>query len=1205
VQTTLLGLAIAFILALLAALIGPYFVDWSRFRPQFQAEATRVIGLPVRVEGTIDARLLPTPSLRLRDVSVGARFDESNAQVSQLDVEFSLGSLVRGDWRANELTLNGLAVDLGLDDSGRMEWASRPGMFNFGALTVDRLKVTGSLTFKDAASRTLVSFDDVAFKGDVRTNAGAVRGDGTFVAMGSQYPFRLSTGRVIDGGGLRVHLAIDPGVRPIAADLEGSLTFDDAVPRFDGALSMSRPIALKQGDTKSLETPWKITSKLKADPTSARFEQVELSYGPDDAALKLGGIADLRLGASPLLHGVLTARQLDADRVLARADATPDSPLQLLRKAGDVIAAAPLPPLPVQLEASADLIMLGGRPIQNVGADLRSNGKDWSIDHLELHAPGATEVAVSGRVANLNGARDFGGDVKLDSSDPDALFGWLRGRTDAPYLAQKPIQAQGRLTIARDRVAVDSLKAMIDGHDVTGNVALATIDNVSKLDATLAADALDWTTLSPLLPKPGNLPAELPQEMRITLDIGSVTAFDHILKPVKVQLASGPKTITIDRLRIGSADGVMVEGNGAFDRPSAAGQLNLSTSSSSLEQIGKLVTPLWPKLGQRITALPTGAGNVWLGLTLALDKPSGDRANLRATLELDSPALKGSINAMTAPTLASFGAIDADAIKQNPFAVTAKLSADHGAALMTALGLDDAVAVGNGAATLDLALSGAWQKPLAVKATLAGRDLDATAEGTAEPWQTDPVAALNVALRKANIAPLTGARPADPPVNVAVTSLVDVAGNKLTLTGIDATFGASRLRGRLGLKLGDELAIDGELGADMIDIPSAVAVALGSGGRSASDPFGRGLLRGWRGRIAFQSLRGTSPFGEVRPLAGTIESDGSAVTLESLTGTLAGGKARADVAARRDSDGIAVTGHLQLSGADGAQLRYRNLAMPAGRVAAELSFAATGRSASALLGAMSGSGSLTLENAHINGVDPNIFQIVADAGDANAQLSEPLKLKAFVDPLLIGGTFVTLSAELPIALKDGQLRVAPTRLNGNGVQLVVSGGYNLSSDQIDLRAVLSPSSVTMNIGGVHPEIQVLAGGTPDALARASELSALSSWLTLRAVDRETKRLEAIERNAQANRAADPMPAPQPMAPQPVPAVPPPSTPAPAAPPATTIPEMPAPQLSSTPAQQKTAVPALPPPVEIKPAPAPLARPQQPKARPPLALTPPQ
>ena len=32
-QTTLLGLAIAFIIALVAALVGPYFIDWNQFRP--------------------------------------------------------------------------------------------------------------------------------------------------------------------------------------------------------------------------------------------------------------------------------------------------------------------------------------------------------------------------------------------------------------------------------------------------------------------------------------------------------------------------------------------------------------------------------------------------------------------------------------------------------------------------------------------------------------------------------------------------------------------------------------------------------------------------------------------------------------------------------------------------------------------------------------------------------------------------------------------------------------------------------------------------------------------------------------------------------------------------------------------------------------------------------------------------------------------
>ena len=114
-QTTLLGLAIAFILALVAALIGPYFIDWNQFRPQFEAEASQVIGAPVHVGGALDARLLPTPSLRLRSVVVGGANDLGKVRADKLDVEFSLGSLMRGEWRADELTINGMALDLGLD----------------------------------------------------------------------------------------------------------------------------------------------------------------------------------------------------------------------------------------------------------------------------------------------------------------------------------------------------------------------------------------------------------------------------------------------------------------------------------------------------------------------------------------------------------------------------------------------------------------------------------------------------------------------------------------------------------------------------------------------------------------------------------------------------------------------------------------------------------------------------------------------------------------------------------------------------------------------------------------------------------------------------------------------------------------------------------------------------------------------------------
>src|SRR5947208_15916570 len=91
VQTTLLGLAIAFIIALIAALVGPYFIDWNQFRPQFEAEATRIIGTPVGVGGKPDARLLPAPSLQLPSVVVGGGNDLGKVRADKPQLAFTLG----------------------------------------------------------------------------------------------------------------------------------------------------------------------------------------------------------------------------------------------------------------------------------------------------------------------------------------------------------------------------------------------------------------------------------------------------------------------------------------------------------------------------------------------------------------------------------------------------------------------------------------------------------------------------------------------------------------------------------------------------------------------------------------------------------------------------------------------------------------------------------------------------------------------------------------------------------------------------------------------------------------------------------------------------------------------------------------------------------------------------------------------------------
>ena len=133
-----------------------------------------------------------------------------------------------------------MALDLGLDPQGRVDWLASSGKFNLGSLSIDRLNLTGRVALHDAASHTTVELSDIAFSGDVRSLAGSLRGDGSFTSGGTRYPFRVSSGQLADGGGTRVHLNIDPGERALSADLDGVLSFEARAPRFEGAVDARR-----------------------------------------------------------------------------------------------------------------------------------------------------------------------------------------------------------------------------------------------------------------------------------------------------------------------------------------------------------------------------------------------------------------------------------------------------------------------------------------------------------------------------------------------------------------------------------------------------------------------------------------------------------------------------------------------------------------------------------------------------------------------------------------------------------------------------------------------------------------------------------------------------------------------------------------------------------------------------------------------------
>ena len=1233
-QTTLLGLAIAFIIALVAALIGPYFIDWSQFRPQFEAEATRVIGAPVRVAGKLDARLLPAPSLRLRSVVVGGANDLGKVRADKLDVEFSLGSLMRGEWRATELTINGMALDLGLDQQGRIDWPASTGKFNLGSLAIDRLNLTGRIALHDAASRGTVELNDIAFSGDVRSLSGSVRGDGNFMLSGTRYPFRVSSGQAADGNGTRVHLNIDPGARAFSADLDGVLSFEARAPRFEGAMVLAAPAGLKaKGDVPI--TPWRILAKLKADPAAARLEQIEAGYGSEDAALKFAGQGDIRFGASPLLRAVLSAKQLDADKFVAK-DNTKDNaaePVRVLPALRALMTGIPQAPIPAQIELTSEQIMLGGRPMQDVAAELHSDANAWTVRRLEFRAPGTTRVSMNGANAPAASSDNFRAALSVESSDPDTLVAWLQGRSEVTYRNQKPLRLRGNVGVATDRVAIEAMKAEIDGGAVEGRIALSRASGGSRFDAELKAERLDLDAATAFARSLAGPQGEWPEEVQLSLDIGRATSAGQELRPLTAKFGYGPKTISLDQLKIGRPDSVTMEGAGSFDRVNATGRLALNASAASLGQITGLIAPLAPALASRLNAMGASPGPARVKLSLDLDKnpQQADRAGARAVIDVDAPQLKGITTITAKPSVAAIHGIDLEALRRSEIGVESKLSSEQGRALLTLLGFDRAIAAGDGPAQFEGSATGAWNAPLRLNAKVSGAGLDAEAQGTAEPWAAEPKAGGTLKIRSANLAPLFDLKPSDAVAqNIGLSSRFSLAGNKWTFDDLDGSIAGSRLRGRVALTVDDEKAVEGEVGLDTLALAPAFALAIGAAGHDAAEPLGSGLVKGWRGRIAFQALRGTLPGGaELQPVSGTVKSDGQSLSFEDIKGKIGGGEAIVNVDAKQSASGIALNARVQFGGVDGGALRYRALAMPAGRVSMQMTLASQGRSASALIGALSGNGTVTLESAKVAGLDPRAFEVAIRASDSG-QATDDVRLRQIVEPALSAGALSVASAQIPFSVRDGRMRIGATTLDSQGVRAVVSGGYDIPADQADIRAALALTMAVPATG--RPEIQLFAVGTPDALNRTVDVAGLSSWLAVRAIDHETRRLDAIERGEPPPPTPAPVSFPPPTDAQPSPEAAAPSLPLsevpipgrdprrvqpkakaavprpPAAPPSAHVPGPVAPSThTSSPGAASPNAPVvsqqvapLPPPIEVKPAPGAV----KPKPRPPLVLTPP-
>ncbi len=399
-QTTLLGLAIAIILALLAALVGPLLIDWSGHRSLFEVEASRLIGVDVRVTGEIEARLLPSPRLTLHDIEIGGSDDKIRAR--SLGIEFALGPLMRGEWRASEVHLAGPQISLGLDASGHLQAPKIAVNFNPDGLAIDQLSIEdGKLILSDAANGSSATLERLWFNGEARSLIGPFKGEGAATIAGELYPFRISSGRYGDDGALKFHVNVDPINVPLSIEADGTLALAGGAPRFDGSLSLARPVGIASRSAGKLTQPWRMSGKIKASAASALMDNVEFQYGSEDQALKLTGVADFKFGKRPRFDGVLSGRQIDLDRVLAAGDGSRPLPAAAIRELVGLGGGAFRPAIPIKIGIGIDQIALGGNTVQNLRGDISTDSQGWNSGSFRISRsgvyPGAAERSSRGR----------------------------------------------------------------------------------------------------------------------------------------------------------------------------------------------------------------------------------------------------------------------------------------------------------------------------------------------------------------------------------------------------------------------------------------------------------------------------------------------------------------------------------------------------------------------------------------------------------------------------------------------------------------------------------------------------------------------------------------------------------------------------------------------------------------------------------------
>ncbi|MGX5850985.1 AsmA family protein [Mesorhizobium sp. PL10] len=1137
-----------FVLVLLAALVVPYFIDWTGYRAQFEREASAILGRKVTVQGDATARLLPFPSVTFSNVTVaGGPGGQPAMTVETFSMDAELAPFLRGEVLIFDMRLVHPKATIDIADNGTVDWAMRPSSpFDLNQISIEKLTVTeGEIALRHAAGGRSHLISEINSTISAKSLAGPWRMDGTLRLDGLHSTVAASTGKAEGNGQMRLRLKVDPDAYPLVVETDGNAGIVNGAAVYSGQFKISGAdknshdksgAALRGTDGEVVEINtgkvsagkpdpgFRLNGKFSLDHQKLGVDEFRFETGPLDNPYTADGKASIDLGLKPNFAIEANGAQVQLDEAVGAEKGAGLTLDQRIAGIEQALLDLPKPTIPGTVEVKLPAVLAGDTTVRDVHLSAEPVAGGWSVKSMAATLPGRTTLEASGMLS-VEDHFGFSGSLLLAVAQPSGFAAWLSKDVDEAIRRLPAAGFKAKVDLSEKRQAFSDLELILGKAKFSGRIDSSQPDDAKpSVLMRLTGGELDvdgLTAFASIFVSDKGANRFSDRDLDFQIKAGPVSAGGLTADTVDTALRLRDGLLEIDRLSIGGVAGASISATGRIkDFPaSPTGKLDASVVAVDLKPLVDIAAQRYPDndvlkgLASRTTAYP----ELFQDARVDLVASAADNGDGTTGLAVTGQGKAG--GSSFSASLSGKGAVGQ--LLDAPVTLTFNAKNPDATALLALYGLP-ALPLGMlGQASTDISAKGTLGGGLATSFNLAADDFKATFDGTVAETPQGATVKGKIGLDASDIEPWLMTTGVGLPgmgtgTSSSLSADADFGNGLLVLSGLSGSINEAEISGDVNADAKQGLPhLSGALALDELDLdPIAVALFgdqafLASNANWPTAPFSQKSSLPFSADLDLTTATlAAGPMATAYDASLTLKLDQEGIRVSDLKAKLLGG-ALTGLFELKNTDGTGLfSGQMKLAGADLATVLPDAGLSGSGDFSTGLS--TSGKSVDAMIAALSGSGTAALKGLTIAGVNPDAFGALIAKADAIGRDIDVAKTAGFAHDIAGAGNFAAGDTDIAFTVAGGTLRAPPIKLENAGAALSADVTADLNTGTVAAKGAITYKPGDAALVGSDPSVNFSVDGPFGAMKKQFDSEPLAQFLIQRALEKEQQRVEAMQ-----------------------------------------------------------------------------------------------